>query len=209
MASRGDLQAFAGTALAAGHDRHTVAAALRDAGWSEQEAADALDAWADTAFRPPVPRPGPYVSAREAFFYALMLVALASTLWALAGIAFAAIATAFPIAENARSFLDRAAWSVAQLVVFGPVLAWLVWMERQADRADARRQRSLLRRWFTYLTLLVAVLTLLGDLVWVISRALDGTLLLPTVLRAAVIAGLALAVATFYRRELHEDAART
>ena len=51
-------------------------AALAEAGWTEREVADALAAFAETAFVPPVPRPRPVVSARDFFTYALIAISL-------------------------------------------------------------------------------------------------------------------------------------
>lgn len=207
MPARPSLAGFVGAALEAGHDRAAVRAALAEAGWSAQEADAALDAWADTGFRPPVPRPRPYVSAREAFVYALMLVALATVVVNLAAVAFAAIDTAWPATLNdPRGLLDRARGSVAALIVFAPLLALLVARERRIDRRSALAHRSLVRKWFSYATLLVASLVLLGDLVFVVYRLLGGTLTAPTLAKIAVVAVLAAAILAFYRRDLAEDA---
>ena len=63
-------------ALRLGRSRTEIAEGLRNAGWSGPEVDKALGAWADGDAVPPVPRPHATVSAREAFFEALMLVAL-------------------------------------------------------------------------------------------------------------------------------------
>lgn len=209
MSDRAALSGFARAALAQGHDRAAVRAAMLEAGWSGAEADTALAAWADTPFRPPVPRPRPFVSARDAFFYALMLVALATVVVNLADFAFAMIDRAFP--EHAglpdeTGFLWRTRGALSALAVFGPILAGLVLRERKLDRRHGLQHRSLVRKWFSYATLFVAALVLLSDLVYVLYLLLGGDLAAPTLLKIAVVAAISGAVIAFYRRDLSEDA---
>ena len=51
---------------------------MLQAGWREDELTNALSAYADIAFPVPVPRPKPYLQAREAFLY---LVSLSERVW--------------------------------------------------------------------------------------------------------------------------------
>ena len=81
MRNADHLAAFVRDALIAGRPRPEIEAALRTAGWTPAEISEAMQAWAEGTFLPPVPRPRPYVSAREAFVYGLMFVALAMTAW--------------------------------------------------------------------------------------------------------------------------------
>ena len=62
-----ELEQFVHAALSRGESKQSVLAALTAAGWPEEQAVDALDAYADVSFPVPVPRPRPYLSAREAF----------------------------------------------------------------------------------------------------------------------------------------------
>jgi hypothetical protein len=206
MSGRAALAEFAREALACGQDRAAIRAAMTDAGWSAPEADAALAAWAETGFRPPVPRPRPYVSAREAFLYALMGVALAAVVTNLAALAFEAIDGVWRDAGmDGRDLLARGRGPLAALIVFGPLLAVLVLRDRRADRDNALQHRSLVRKWFSYGTLLVAALVLLGNLVFVIYSLLGGTIATPTLLKVGVVALLALAVLALYRRDLTED----
>ncbi|MCA8879950.1 MAG: hypothetical protein KDA73_08345 [Rhodobacteraceae bacterium] len=209
MSDRAALADFVRRALAAGHGRTAIRAAILEAGWTAAEAEAALEVWADTAFRPPVPRPRPCVSAREAFLYALMLVALATVVFNLTVFAFEAIDTVFPPGEPdpiGRSLVARSRGALAALAVFGPIFAALALRERRTDRRDGLQHRSLVRKWFSYGTLLVAALVLLADLVYVIYLLLGGTLALPTLLKIAVVAAESGAMMAFYRRDLSEDA---
>jgi hypothetical protein len=62
-----ELVEFTRRALATGIERDEIAATLQRAGWAEYDIKAAMDAFADVAFPVPVPRPRPYLSAREAF----------------------------------------------------------------------------------------------------------------------------------------------
>lgn len=209
MSDRALLVDFVRDALTLGHGRPAIREAILAAGWSAPEADAALGAWAETGFRPPVPRPRPYVSARDAFFYALMLVALATVVLNLADLAFDLIDAAFPPDSPDRpgySLMSRIRGSLATLAVFGPILVALVLRERRLDRRQGLQHRSLVRKWFSYATLLVAALVMLADLVFVLYLLLGAELGLATVLKIAVVAAISGAVIGFYRRDFSEDA---
>ena len=72
MAVGKELSRFTRDALAAGKTRKEIGQALAASGWSASEISDALGAWADTAFAPPIHRPESSVFARECFIYALL-----------------------------------------------------------------------------------------------------------------------------------------
>ena len=61
------LREFVHEALAKGLNRAQVEKALLDAGWPAEQVTDGLRAFAAIDFPVPVPRPKPYLSAREAF----------------------------------------------------------------------------------------------------------------------------------------------
>lgn len=201
------LAEFVRHALIEGHDRATIKEQLIGAGWAVQEADDALAIWADTDFRPPVPHARPYVSAREAFFYALMLVALSAVVINVASFAFAVIDMVWQVpSDTHNSLLYRTRSSVATLIVFSPLLVFLIYKQKRTDRATTGKSRSLIRKWFSYGTMLTAVLVLLGDLVFAIERMLANSVSVDILLKLAVVGVLALAVLSFYRADLAEDA---
>ena len=70
------LTAFIEAALRAGAGRDEIERALRDAGWSQEQVADGLSAFADAPFVVPVPRPRAQVSARDAFRYLVVFASL-------------------------------------------------------------------------------------------------------------------------------------
>lgn len=121
------LARFVEDALKAGRSRAEVREVLASAGWSTAEVDEALASWADIAFTPPVPRPRPYVSAREAFFYTLMFAALALSSWHITALGFDLIDRALPDVTETFRYSDTGSirWSIAVLAVAFPVFLTL------------------------------------------------------------------------------------
>lgn len=200
------LSYFVRDALLAGHARPDIATALAQAGWSEREIAATLDGWSEGAFLPPVPRPRPFVSAREALIYGVMFIALAMITWHIVSLSFDLIERWIP--EPGRSThwysVQSMRWSIATLIVFVPLFLVLNHRTTRALRADPGQRRSLVRRWFGHVTLFFASMALLGDLIVVIYSALSGELTLRFIARAGVVAIVAGLVFTYFRQELDD-----
>lgn len=201
------LAEFTRDALAAGKSRDEIRAALTQSGWAPNEVTEALDAWAEIDFPTPVPRPRPYVSAREAFFYGIMFVALAMTAWHLVALLHNLIDhwVVDPLDENSgRYALSSTRWSIAALIVFTPTFLVLNRRTVRATKADPGKRRSGVRKWFGYITLFLASISLLGDLMAVIYALLSGDLTLRFILKALVVAGVAGAIFAYFRQEADE-----
>lgn len=197
MASSKDLAVFVRDALSAGKNRAEIASVLTQAGWSTHEITDALDGWADVPFAPPVPRPQTVVTARDFFIYALMFGALLFGAGYLVGLLHALIDHLLD--APARTADHRIRWAVAVLIVTLPLYLWLATRERARLAADPALQRSAIRNWMTYVTLLFAAAVLLGDLVAVIYAFLNGDFTLQFALKALVVAGIAGGIFGYYR----------
>lgn len=198
------LAQFVAEALGAGRSRQEIAEALKGAGWAQNEISEALNAWAEVEFNPPVPRPRPYVSAREAFFFGLMFAALAMTAWHLVALGFNLIDRWVPDVEsnNRHAYrLQQMRWSIAALIVFAPVFMALNAKVVRATRGDPGKRRSGVRKWFGYITLFLASISLLGDLLWVIYSLLNGDLTLRVSLKVLVVATVAGVVFLYFKRE--------
>lgn len=203
MRAADHLAEFVRAGLAAGRDREELAAHLKDAGWSATEVAAALDAWSPVPGLPPVPRPQAYVSAREALIYGLLFVLLAMIAWHLCRLGFALIDAVVPDLTDFGASPDKGTlrWSMATLIPVVPLFLWLNARVGRLTRADAARRRSVVRRWFASVTLLIAALTLLGDLIAVLYALLSGELTPRFAAKAALIAVVGLLVAAYYRDE--------
>lgn len=186
------LAGFVHDALTAGRSREDIAAALSEAGWAKTEVQDALATWADSDFTPPVPRPRPYVSAKEAFFYALMFVALAMTAWHIVDLGFDLIDRWRPRTDNfyyrGSSYSIR--WSISALIVFFPLFMLMQRSEAKKLAGDPSRKRSAVRKWFGYITLFFSAIVLLGDLLSAIYALLTGDLTLSFILKLLLVAAV-------------------
>lgn len=206
------LAQFVRDALTAGRGRDEVRAALIAAGWTGPEVAGALNAWAEGGFTPPVPRPRPFVSAREAFLYGLMFVALAMTAWYLVALAFSLADLLLPEVGEAD---NQALWriremrfSIASLIVFLPLFLWLNQRTQTATRNDPGQRRSLVRKWFGHVTLFLASIALLGDLIAAIYALLNGDMTLRFAVKALTVAVVAGIIFLYFRGEMDEPESR-
>lgn len=200
------LAQFVAEALKEGRSREEISAALHQAGWTQNEVAGALDAWAETGFLPPVPRPRPYVSAREAFLYGLMFLALAMTAWNITALGFELIELWLPDVtdEFNRYNAETVRWSISVLVVFFPLFVVMNTRAQRAAHADPGRRRSAVRKWFGYITLFLAAIALLGDLIAVIYALLSGDLTARFIAKAALVALTAGLIFLYFRGEMEE-----
>ena len=197
MTARGDLGRFVGDALSAGRGRVEIRAALVEAGWRPRDVDRALAGYADVPFVPPVPRPRPFVSARDAVIYALAFFALAAVVVNAVSASFDAIEALTSI--NSRLSARDQAWRIAAVVVFAPLFVALDWRSETDNPV---------RKVFAYAALFVAALTVLFTLVGVIALALSGGLGAEVLLKALCLALAAGLVLLYYRRDLMADTER-
>jgi hypothetical protein len=66
-------------------------------------------------------------------------------------------------------------WEMATLIVVLPVFMLLMWVIRRDIRTDATRRDIWVRRWALYLTLFIAGITAVIDLIYVLYAFLNGT----------------------------------
>ncbi len=196
MAVSKELSRFTRDALVAGHSRAEVAEVLKTSGWSASEVIDALDAYADTPFSPPVPRPQSTLSARDFFVYALTFGLMVFGAIYLVQLLHALIDRAMD--DSAYRSLYTIRFAMAVLIVTTPLYLWLTFRDRRKLVADPALSRSAIRRWLTYLTLLFASTVMLGDLIAVIHAFLSGELTLQFLLKAVVVGIVAGLIFLFY-----------
>lgn len=206
MSRTDEMAEFVRAGLAAGRGPDELSAALAQAGWGAREVAAALGAWqVGPAGLPPVPRPRAYVSAREALIYGLLFVLLGAVCWNIAMLGFRIAEVLLP--DPLERFATTASWMRWNIAVLIPTVPLFLLLNRRVTRAsmdDPGQRRSLVRKWFAAITMLLASLALLGDAVAVIYSLLNGDLTMRFIAKAvliAVIGGLAFA---YYRDELDD-----
>lgn len=208
MDARDPLVQFVRDALLAGKSRTDIHAALSNAGWSSKEADAALAAYSDVAFVPPVPRPRPRLTARDAFVYLLLFTTLGISAWQLIWLIFSILNLALPDPTDypfiERQSADQIRWGIASLLVAVPAYVAMTLYIDRAMAQDAGHQKSLVRSWLTYLALFVSALCFLGVAVYVIYSFLRGEITVRFILKAATVAFVSASIFAFYLRGLED-----
>jgi hypothetical protein len=207
-----ELDLFVRDALGKGVSRAELQAVLDSAGWPAEQSRHALSAYADLPFVVPVPRPRPYLSAREAFLYLVLFSTLYLSAWNLGSLLFHLINRAFPDPAEQADLVSRLGdairWSAAALIIVFPVFLYVARYLGRELAASPVKRLSAIRRWLTYLTLFVASMVLIGDMTALIYRLLGGEMTIRFVLKVVVAAVIAGTVFGYYLSDLrHEERA--
>lgn len=204
-----DLELFVRAALTQGSKKPDIEKGLLEAGWPVDQVKGALGLFADVAFPVPIPKPRPYLSAREAFSYLLLFTTLYLSAYYFGSLLFEFVNLKFPDpASNAyswRSPMESIRWSASSIVVAFPIFLLL---SRKIYRELARspiKRLSAIRRWLTYLTLFVTAGFLIGDLTTLVYNALGGELTIRFILKVLIVGAIAGTIFGFYLWDLRSE----
>ena len=203
-----ELVEFTRAALATGIKREEIADTLRRAGWAEHDIKAAISAFADVAFPIPVPRPRPYLSAREVFIYLILFAALYDTAASIGSLIFELINRSIPdpIWEVPVQLSNsNIRWDMAWIIVAFPLFIFTFRSVNRAVAVDPTKRASRPRKWLTYLTLFIAGAFLVGDAGTLVYNLLGGELTIRFVLKVATIAVVAGGIFTFFLSEMRQD----
>jgi hypothetical protein len=203
-----EIAAFVRESLLRGLPRAQVEQALVEAGWRAEQVRRALGAYADVAFPVPVPRPRPYLSARDAFLYLVLFTALYISAFNLGMLLFKFIEQAFP--DPAMRYVDAGfrqsvRWALANLLVAFPLFVLLSVSLQKAIERDPTKRASRIRKWLTYLTLFIGAGVLIGDVIALVNGLLSGELTTRFVLKVLVVAAIAGTAFGYYLWDLRQD----
>lgn len=213
MAVPEPLLVFVKEALARGTPRTEIEAVLHQAGWEKEQVTAALRSYAEVSFAIPVPRPAPYLSAREAFLYLLLFTALYLSAYHLGVLLFQFINLAFPDPaatewmERPDSIRRAIRWAVSSLVVAFPLFLYLSRLTGREVQRDPTKRASKVRRWLTYLTLFVAASVVTGDLIALLNGLLGGELTTRFLLKTLTVGTLGGLVFWYYLHDLRQEEA--
>ena len=171
-----ELRQFIKESLEKGQDREAIRGVLVGAGWQEREVNNCLSAFADVAFPVAVPRPRPYLYAREAFLYLVSFISLYVFAFSLGAVFFGLVDYHFSPSIYRYDSGPSAAQTTALAAVIVAFPLYLFMMRRlgAAVASDPERRQSLIQRGLTYLTLVVGAAIILGDVIALLSRLLAG-----------------------------------
>ena len=204
-----ELEQFVHAALTRGESKQSVLAALTAAGWPPEQAASALDAYADVSFPVPVPKPRPYLSAREAFLYLLLFATLYISAFEVGSLLFDLVNRAFPDPADPAWQVSGAAasmrWAVAAIVVAFPVFLFVANLLGREMARNPVKRLSAVRRWLTYVTLFLAAGIVIGDLITLLYNVLGGELSTRFLLKVLIVGVIAGTIFGYYLLELRRE----
>lgn len=199
---------FTQKALMRGAGRPEIEDALRRAGWADPDIKAALSAYADFAFAVPVPRPKPYLSAREVFVYLALFTALYVTTVSLGGLIFQLIDRLLPDPlqrASAISLAEGIRGNISTLIISFPLFLFTFRSIRRSIADDPVKRSSRPRKWLTYLTLFAAGVSLACSTIAVVYNVLGGDFTLRFVLKVATVWVIAGGVFGYFLSDMRKE----
>jgi hypothetical protein len=195
------LIAFIEQALAAGVPQASLVGILSARGWPEKEVYAALADYYQHTVGIDIPgRSSTGASAKEAFFYLLTFSTLATWTVGFGALAFALIDRWFrdPLFSNFNPNFNTytVSSSLAAVIVAFPLYLFVSRVVIRESTEHPEKLDSGVRKWLTYLALVVAACVFMGDLITALSYLLRGELTSRFIAKAGVV--LALSGGVFY-----------
>jgi len=198
-----ELHSFVKESLAQQKSRASIKEALLSAGWQDQEITKALSSFAEVDFPIPVPKKKPYLAAREAFLYLVSFITLYITAISFGALVFSFVDLWFPDPLRFGGGVSRTA--IASLIVAFPIFLVITRALQKGAIQDPERKDSRIKKWLTYLTLVIAAGVLIGDLITVLSSLLGGELTMRFFLKAFIVFGIAGSIFGYYLSDLQKE----
>jgi len=209
MAINEDLLSFVRDALSRGLSRDLIKDALVRAGWGSDQVKSALNSFAEIDFSIPVPRPKPYLSAREAFIYLVLFTTLYISAYNVGSLVFQFINRAFPDPAAPPGFGEQIQqtirWSVASIVIAFPVFLYVSRLISHAVKRDPGKRASKIRKWLTYITLFITAGVIIGDLTTLVYNFLGGELTMRFLLKVMTVGVISGAIFGYYLWDLRQE----
>ncbi|HEX9722063.1 MAG TPA: DUF5671 domain-containing protein [Candidatus Paceibacterota bacterium] len=201
-----ELNIFVKESLEKGQSKGAIAQALLQAGWQAEEVQKALASFADVSFPVAVPKPKPYLQAREAFLFLISFIALYISAFSFGILVFAFIEKFFPDPVSYGFFSPRGlTTALASIIIAFPLYLFMMWRLVKAAAKDPERRQSKVGKWLTYITLVIAAGIIIGDLIAVLSSLLSGELTSRFVFKALTVLAIAGAIFGYYLWSLQRE----
>ncbi len=147
-------------------------------------------------------------SPRDVFMYLFATIALYFSAWSVINLALQYINVAFPDPLNPYYQPDSSIrWSMALLIIIFPAYLWVSRVLHRDLVSEPRKNELRIRRWLLYLTLFLAALLIIGDLVALIYNFLEGELTMRFSLKVLSVLAVAAAIFWYYLYDLRAKAA--
>jgi hypothetical protein len=179
----------------------SIVGLLRQQGWQDRALYQALSEYYSETLGLDVPVRGSRTeNAREAFLYLVAFLALAAWVYGLVQLGDSLLDHLFrvtppPYASNDRDWI---AYLVATVVIAFPIQIWLSALIGQERERRPEAAESAVRKWLTYIALVVTAIILLCDATWFLADFLRGELVPAFVVKAALLAAVTGGVFWYY-----------
>lgn len=210
-----ELYDFIRRALSKGMKRPEIANVLKQAGWTDISIKAGLSLFADVDSPVPVPRPQPYISAREVFLYLVMFSALYCVCFHVGDLLFDLVNLNFPdVARDPRydytrnGYNDSIRWSISALVISLPVFFYTFRLINRAIEKDPSRRNSWPRKWLTYATLFFATMALMSDGGALVYNVLAGEITIRFIFKVLAIAIIAGGNFMYFLHDMRQEEAK-
>jgi hypothetical protein len=197
------IAAFLDQALAAGIPQTSVVGILTARGWPEKDIYEALADHYQRVSGIEIPsRSGSGASAKEAFFYLLIFSTLATWTIGFGCLAFALIEYWF--ADPLFTGIDQSwgsytiTYSLATLIVAFPLYLFISRIVVRESAAHPEKLDSSVRKWLTYMALVIAACVFTGDLITALAYLLRGEFTSRFVAKSLVVLVLSGGVFFYY-----------
>jgi hypothetical protein len=203
------LDAFIEAAKSKGAPDETLAGLLRDRGWAAKEVSAAFGRYYEklTGVAAPVRNARSGEAARDAFLYLLSFSMLGTWATALGVLLFDYYDRWFPdpLARGgyAGSRWDIS-WQLACIIVAFPVYLLVTRAILRGLELAAQKTDSGVRKWLTYMALLITAGILVGDLITFLSYFFNGELTVRFVLKVLTVLAIAGSIFWYYVGTLKE-----
>ena len=203
------LVEFIDALKAQGASDEFLVALLRQNGWPEKRIYQAFSSWYEARTGKALPSGGGRIeAARDAFLYLLAFITLGIWTIQLGALLFTAIDRTFPNPvldyQNAialRSMSDE----LASIMVGFPLFLLVTWSIVRGFERQPGHLESSVRKWLTYLALVITASTMIGDLVTFLAYFLRGDLDTRFVLKVLTVLVIAGGVFAYYLDSLRRD----
>jgi hypothetical protein len=205
------LHAFIAAAKSNGASDQFLFDLLRHEGWAAGDIYAAFAQYYENLTGLPMPQRGggPGEAARDAFLYLLAFSTLATWTTALGSLMFAFINRWFPDPSAVRTLdsRDQISSQMACLIVALPVFLLVMRFILRGEEARPDKLESDVRRWLTYIALLIAACILISDLIAFLTYFLQGEITTRFVLKVLTVLVIAGGIFWYYLASLRKGVA--
>jgi hypothetical protein len=213
MPAYSEVRTFLEHAKAKGVSDEALVGVLAARGWPEKEVYRTLAAYYEEITGVEIPsRRGTGTPAKDAFFYLLIFSALATWTIAVGSLAFTLIDRWFTDAlfspgNNGEYAMYGASSSLAAIIVAFPIYLLLSRVIVRDVRSHPEKLNSPVRKWLTYLALVIAACVFVGDLITALTYLLRGEITIRFLSKASIVLLLSGGVFFYYFGALKESEA--